>query len=100
MRRLLTECPICDQPLEGTELDCRACATPLRGPFPPSGFPVCVLPAEHLSFLETFLRCRGNMRDVERSLGVSYPTVRARLDALLDSLGYNAPPSPETSEQR
>ena len=41
-----------------------------------------------MKFLELFLRCRGNLRDVERSLGLSYPTVRARLDVLLSGLGY------------
>ena len=53
-----------------------------------------------MRFLELFLRCRGNLRDVERTLGLSYPTVRARLDALLASLGYTAAASPDTADQR
>ena len=54
-------------------------------------------------FLELFLRCRGNLRDVERSLGLSYPSVRARLDALLASLGYTpaaSPDSPDSPDRR
>lgn len=45
------------------------------------------LDADQARFLETFLRCRGMLNSVERELGISYPTVRARLDALLDALG-------------
>lgn len=50
---------------------------------------------EQQRFLETFLRCRGMLNSVERELGISYPTVRARLDALLASLGL-APAKEET----
>lgn len=46
------------------------------------------LDAEQQKFLETFLRCRGMLNSVERELGLSYPTVRARLDSLLDALGF------------
>ena len=71
-----------------------------------------LLDAEHLArhstdrhdrrdvLTELFLRCRGNLRDVERTLGLSYPTVRARLDALLATLGYTLAVSPDTGEQR
>ncbi len=44
------------------------------------------LDAEQARFLETFLRCRGMLNSVEREMGMSYPTVRARLDALLEAL--------------
>jgi hypothetical protein len=44
------------------------------------------LDADQQHFLETFLRCRGILSSVERELGISYPTVRARLDALLAAL--------------
>jgi hypothetical protein len=100
MRRQLTECPVCDSSLGVTELHCRACGTTLRGEFAPSRCPFCALPEEQLRFLELFLRCRGNMRDVERTLGLSYPTVRARLDALLTRLGYSVVAPADTAEQR
>ena len=50
--------------------------------------PYRALDAEQMRFLETFLRCRGVIRDMEAALGISYPTVRARLDALLSALGF------------
>lgn len=48
------------------------------------------LDPEQQRFLETFLRCRGMLNSVERELGMSYPTVRARLDNLLDALGLSS----------
>lgn len=44
------------------------------------------LDGEQTKFLETFLRCRGMLNSMERELGISYPTVRSRLDSLLDAL--------------
>lgn len=48
----------------------------------------CYLNQEQREFVETFVRCRGNIKEVERELGVSYPTVRNRLDAVIMALGY------------
>jgi len=100
MRRLITQCPVCDADLGIAELGCRACGTTLRGSFEPNRCPFCALPAEQMKFLELFLRCRGNLRDVERTLGLSYPTVRARLDSLLAALGYTGTSPAEAAEQR
>ena len=46
------------------------------------------LSIEQLNFIETFIRCRGSIKEVERELGISYPTVRAKLDEVIESLGY------------
>jgi hypothetical protein len=99
MRRTPSQCPVCDSPLSISELRCRGCGTTLRGEFALSRCSFCNLPPEQLKFLELFLRCRGNLRDVERTLGLSYPTVRARLDALLTTLGYSPVVSPDAGEQ-
>jgi hypothetical protein len=100
MRRTPTQCPVCDLPLSISELRCRGCGTTLRGEFTLSRCSFCNLPPEQLKFLELFLRCRGNLRELERTLGLSYPTVRARLDGLLASLGYTATESADTADQR
>lgn len=77
-------CPVCESVLRVSELSCTACRTRLCGDFPPP--PLARLSQEHQSFIETFVRCRGVIRDVERMLGISYPTVRARLDAAVNAL--------------
>jgi hypothetical protein len=84
MARQVTACPVCDAPLQVTELTCAACRTRLHGHFPPP--PLARLAPEHQAFIETFVRSRGVIRDVERALGISYPTVRARLDAAVEAL--------------
>ena len=84
MSRELTQCPMCDAPLRVTELSCTRCPTRLHGEFPSP--PLARLAPEHQAFIETFVGCRGIIRDVERALGVSYPTVRARLDAAVAAL--------------
>jgi hypothetical protein len=48
--------------------------------------PLARIASEHQQFIETFVLCRGIIRDVERALGISYPTVRARLDAAVSAL--------------
>ena len=72
--------------MEVRELWCQECEISVRGRFPRCEF--CGLPEEQLAFLRLFVSRRGNLREVERELGVSYPTVRARLDDLLQALGY------------
>ena len=84
--REVSGCPSCGGDLDVQELRCPACDITLRGRFPRCEF--CALPAEQLAFLRLFVSRRGNLREVEREMGVSYPTVRARLDDLLQALGY------------
>jgi hypothetical protein len=57
------------------------------------------LDAEQTEFLEIFLRYRGMLNGVERELGISYPTARARLDTLLGSLGINPVDTKSSSEK-
>jgi hypothetical protein len=79
------DCPVCSSRLETTQLGCPTCGTGLSGHFAPCEF--CGLDAADLQMLRVFLASRGNMRDLERHLGVSYPTARARFDDLLRRLG-------------
>ncbi len=83
-------CPSCGGKLDVHELGCPECGITVRGEFPRCEF--CALPEEQLNFLRLFVARRGNLRELERELGVSYPTVRARLDDLLRALGYAVSP--------
>lgn len=85
-----TRCPVTGEPLEVTRLECPKSGVAIEGRFTPNEF--ARLSAENLELLRLFLRVRGNLKDVERILGVSYPTVRGRFDALLRDLDYEAPP--------
>lgn len=79
------DCPVCGSPLRTTRLSCGSCGSELSGVF--SGCPFCALDATDRELLEVFLISRGNMREVERHLGVSYPTARQRYAELLERLG-------------
>ena len=82
-------CPICGEKLSITKLSCSKCTTTIEGHFEPCEF--CRLPDEDLEFIKIFIKCRGNIKDVEKELGISYPTVRGKLDTVIRGLGYEAP---------
>jgi hypothetical protein len=84
-RDVISTCPVCQGELTVTRLQCRSCGTALEGEFGVGRFGR--LEREQLSFLESFLRSRGNLKEMERELGISYPTVRGRLETLLKALG-------------
>jgi hypothetical protein len=90
------DCPVCGQRLALTRLSCQDCGTELSGVFGACDF--CALGEEDREILRVFLSSRGNMKDVERHLGVSYPTARSRFDALLGRLGLAPPPSAADDE--
>jgi hypothetical protein len=84
-RDVISTCPVCEGELAITRLHCRTCGTALEGEFGVGRFGR--LSREQLTLLESFLRSRGNLKDLERELGISYPTVRGRIEALLRALG-------------
>ena len=83
---VISTCPVCSGELAVTRLHCRSCGTTLEGEFSVGRFGR--LTREQLVLLESFLRSRGNLRDMERELGISYPTVRSRVEALVRALGF------------
>jgi hypothetical protein len=86
-RRPPRDCPVCGETLALTRLSCRACGTELSGDFQACEF--CALTGEDRELLRVFLVSRGNMKDVQRHLDVSYPTARLRFDGLLAKLGLD-----------
>lgn len=82
------DCPVCGERLALTRLSCGDCGTELSGAFGACDF--CALGDDDREILRVFLSSRGNMKDVERHLGVSYPTARSRFDALLGRLGLSS----------
>jgi hypothetical protein len=94
-RRPPLDCPVCNERLALTRLTCPACSTELSGAFVSCEF--CALSDEDRETLRVFLLSRGNMKDLERHLGVSYPTARARFDSLLTKIGLGRPAQPPVS---
>ncbi|MDF2519753.1 MAG: hypothetical protein K0R84_381 [Clostridia bacterium] len=84
--KVLGQCPICGGAVEITEFKCSSCETTIRGRFKLCKF--CQLSKEQAEFAEIFIKNRGNIKEIERELGISYPTVKGRLDSLIEALGY------------
>ena len=89
MEKILGTCPVCQHKLNITRLNCESCHTVIEGMFGISK--LGQLPEEHQEFIEVFIKARGNIKEVEKELGISYPTVRKRLNDAIAALGY-APP--------
>jgi hypothetical protein len=87
------DCPVCGSRLALTRLGCPDCGSELAGVFEPCEF--CGLTAADRELLLVFLQSRGNMKELERHLGVSYPTARSRFDDLLAKLGLQPAPAPD-----
>jgi hypothetical protein len=92
MRKILEECPTCGDGLVATELSCDSCGTVIHGRYTPC--PFCRLSPENLAFLEVFVRNRGNVKGMEGELGVSYWTIRNRLNEVVEEMDEEAPAAP------
>ena len=102
-RKVLESCPSCGGTLEITEVRCLRCDTQVRSHYRPCDF--CALSEEQSTVLGIFVSSRGNLSEVEKRLGVSYPTVRAKLDEIISRLGSAAAPAesvepPAVTERR
>lgn len=96
MRKILEKCPSCGSDLEVTRLNCKACDTVVLGHFEPCRF--CKLSPDSMNFLEAFVKSRGNVKEMERELGISYWVVRGKLNDLIKELGFEAESIPDADE--
>lgn len=94
MKKVISRCPVCSRELTAVKLKCDSCDTVIENSFKLSKFDY--LSDEELYFTETFIKCRGNIKEVEKELKISYPTVRSKLDRVIKKLGYEAEPDEET----
>lgn len=104
MLALPTHCPFCDGELVVAEIYCRQCDVSSRGRFTPgpvAEFEAAQLPVlrrfarlspEQLELLEAFVRCEGKLNRLQEEVGLSYPTLRSRLNDMLQAMGFTPPP--------
>lgn len=96
--KVISKCPVCYSKLFISKLKCSKCSTVIENDFEMSKFEY--LSGEQLKFIEVFLKNRGNIKDVEKELGISYPTVRAKLDEVITSLGYKVAKEPSVDKKK
>jgi len=97
MNRIVSTCPVCGDEMRVVRLRCNSCETSLEGNFQLGQF--LKLGPEQMHFVDVFLKCRGKIKDVEEELGISYPTVVARLNEVITALGYEARPAEEEATE-
>ena len=97
MKRLVAQCPVCQQNLKIATLQCPDCGLELRNSFEMSVFDK--LSDEQFNFLMIFLKNRGNLRNLQNELKISYPLAKKRLDDLLTALGIVEDVPDEESEE-
>lgn len=83
---VLGRCPVCGENTEVTKISCSSCGINIEGHFELCKF--CRLTSEQKQFIDIFIKCRGNIKEVEKELGISYPTVKNRLEDVAAALGY------------
>ncbi len=99
MLKLFEQCPACGGPLVLTEIQCANCHLTMQGEFKPGLF--STLTDDQLTFVRAFLRVRGNLSEMEKVLGVSYPTIRNKLDEInkvLETAEKAPTPTPAPAE--
>ncbi|MFL5731614.1 MAG: DUF2089 domain-containing protein [Chloroflexia bacterium] len=79
-------CPVCRNTLAVTRMQCGQCGTGIDGLFGIGRLQA--LTPEQVQFVEIFIKNRGKIKDVERELDISYPTVVARLNEVVSAMGY------------
>ena len=84
-KRLPISCPSCHQVLRVRRLECMGCNTAVEGTF---DLPLLAqLDPEDQTLILNLVKSSGSLKDLARLYGVSYPTVRNRLDALIEAIG-------------
>lgn len=84
----LTNCPYCNSDFVVKQVECQGCNTQIKGNFKTNRFHMFT--PEDLFFIEIFLKNEGNIKSMEKDLGISYPTVKSRLKSIITILGYHA----------
>jgi len=97
MQNFNGKCPACGSGMLVGLYRCPACEVEVKGSFTAGA--LAGLRPEQVEFVKTFLQCRGNIKEVEREMGISYPTVRNRLDAIIKSLGLTPAGEPEARQE-
>ena len=81
-----SQCPICEGELVITDMECKNCRTHISGEFYTTK--LAKLDPNQLEFIEAFIKCRGSIKEMEKELKISYPTVKSRLEMIAKTMGY------------
>ena len=93
MPPLSVRCPYCFGKMRVSSLVCEECRTEVRSRFSAPRF--LELSSEQQQFAMDFILASGSLKEMSAKYGISYPTVRSRLDRLIECLRERKPPEQE-----
>ncbi len=96
-KEAIGRCPVCKHEMDVTRLHCSYCETTIEGKFTLCKF--CRLTEDQKNFVEVFIKNRGNIKEIEKELGISYPTVRSKLENVIEALGYSVKHEPRVDKK-
>ena len=94
---LPSDCPLCGGEIRITRVRCESCSSDISSTFKPG--PLNKLPSEYQKFITVFLRHRGNIKQVEKEIGISYPTINKMLEGINRLLGQEHTQLPPTRKE-
>ncbi|WP_430884181.1 DUF2089 domain-containing protein [Fusibacter sp. JL216-2] len=97
-KTVIGTCPVCASKLKVAKLHCHNCSTSIEGDFELDKF--SYLSKEQKMFIEVFVKNRGNIKEIEKEMGISYPTVRRNLDQVIEALGYTTVPKADAVDKK
>ena len=83
-KQLPTCCPACQSQLHVASLHCPQCLTCIDGDYQLPA--LLLLPADDQQFIRDFVLCSGSLKEIAARMELSYPTVRNRLDDIINRL--------------
>lgn len=84
MKKTPSICPSCDETLTISQLSCNNCDTIISGSYK---LPLLLkLTLEDQEFIFQFILTSGSLKQMAVQMGISYPTVRNRLDDIIEKL--------------
>lgn len=93
---LSRRCPYCFGEMVVERLRCSHCHVAVEGSFESS--PLTLLQPDQQALVVDYLKLDGSLKDLAAAKGVSYPTIRSRMDKVIEAL--NAAIDRGRSEQR
>ncbi len=98
MKVLPTRCPACDSQLKVKSLVCEQCQTEIQGRYElPS---LARLSANDQAFVLEFIKASGSLKEMAKFLGLSYPTVRNRLDEIIERVKLAEGPKENNGKEK
>ncbi len=98
MKVLPTVCPACNSQLKVKSLVCEQCQTEIQGQYELP--PLAKLSPDDEAFVLEFIKASGSLKEMAKLLKLSYPTVRNRLDEIIERIKLAENPPQNNAKEK